>query len=139
MEGQLHLAGWALAANKHRFLITFSQACICARIVLDRAWKLCMRRSSFIVWRWFLLCVGTIGAGSIRDEAAEAALANQPAPPASKRPLPLLRTAEQIHLLTREEAVRGHRAVIRGVVTCSLPEARAVVLQDSTRGIYIDD
>src|SRR6266404_2724809 len=97
-----------------------------------------MRRSSFIVWRWFLFCVATISTGSIRNDAAEAALTNQPSPPASERPPRLLRTAEQIHLLTRDEAERGHRAVIRGVVTCLLPEAQAVVLQDSTRGIYID-
>jgi signal transduction histidine kinase len=49
-----------------------------------------------------------------------------------------LRTAEQIHLLTREEAARAQRAVIRGVVTCSLPGSEAAVIQDSTRGIYID-
>src|SRR5438552_17534400 len=97
-----------------------------------------MSFSSFMVWRWFLLCVGTMAAGSIRNEAAEAALGNQPSPSAGDRPLRFLRTAEQIHLLPREEADRGHRAVIRGVVTCLLPEARAVVLQDSTRGIYVD-
>ncbi len=97
-----------------------------------------MRRSSFIVWRWFLFCVATISTGSIRNDAAEAALTNQPSSPANERPLRVLRTAEQVHRLTREEADRGHRAVIRGVVTCLLPEAQAVVLQDSTRGIYID-
>src|SRR6266702_4428514 len=99
--------------------------------------KLCMSFSSFMIWRWFLLCVGTMAAGSISNEAAEAALANQPSL-ASERRLRFLTTAEQVHRLTREEAYRGHRAVIRGVVTCLLPEARAVVLQDSTRGIYID-
>src|SRR5437867_3813054 len=97
-----------------------------------------MTRGSFIVWRWFVLCVGTMVAGSVRTEAAEAAPGNPPAPPASQGPLSVLKTAEQIHLLTREEAARGHRALIRGVVTCLVPEARAIVLQDSTRGIYID-
>ena len=95
-----------------------------------------MRRGSFIVW--FLLCVGTMAVGSLSNEAAEAALADQSSSPASETPLRVLKTAEQIHRLTREEADRGQRAVIRGVVTCLLPEARAVVLQDSTRGIYID-
>jgi signal transduction histidine kinase len=51
---------------------------------------------------------------------------------------PVLRTAEQVHLLTREEAARPHRAVIRGVVTCSLPWSEAAVIQDASRGIYVD-
>jgi signal transduction histidine kinase len=50
----------------------------------------------------------------------------------------LLTTAEQVHRLTRSEAARAHQADIRGVVICSLPESGALVLQDSTRGIYID-
>ena len=53
-----------------------------------------------------------------------------------EQPQPVLKTAEQIHRLTREEAARAHRAVIRGVVTCALPDFGAVVIQDSTRGIY---
>ena len=97
-----------------------------------------MKRSFFIGRRWLIACAVMLALPSARNEAAEAALTNQPSPPASERPLRLLRTAEQIHLLTRDEAERGHRAVIRGVVTCLLPEAQAVVLQDSTRGIYID-
>src|SRR5262245_19128170 len=51
--------------------------------------------------------------------------------------LPVLTTAEQVHRLTREEAGRGYRATLRGVVTCSLPDSEAVVIQDSTRGIYV--
>src|SRR5262245_31837004 len=50
----------------------------------------------------------------------------------------LLTTAEQIHQLPRAEAARGHRAVIRGVVTCILPDSAAMVVQDSTRGLYVD-
>src|SRR6266404_3704768 len=92
-----------------------------------------MKRSFFSGERWLIACAVMLALPSARNEAAEA-----PSPPASERPLRLLRTAEQIHLLTRDEAERGHRAVIRGVVTCLLPEAQAVVLQDSTRGIYID-
>src|SRR5438552_8217418 len=100
--------------------------------------KLCMKRSSFISCRWFLICGVMLATRSSRNEAAEQPLATQSPLPANDGPLSLLRTAEQIHLLTREEAARGHHAVIRGVVTCLLPEARAVVLQDSTRGIYVD-
>jgi len=50
----------------------------------------------------------------------------------------VLTTAEQVHQLTREAAARGQRAVIRGVVTCALPDSEAVVIQDTTRGIYVD-
>jgi signal transduction histidine kinase len=51
---------------------------------------------------------------------------------------PVLTTVEQVHRLTRVDAARGYRAVIRGVVTCALPESAAVALQDATRGIYVD-
>ena len=50
---------------------------------------------------------------------------------------PLLTTAEQVHRLTREEAAKAQKAVIRGVITCSLPQYAAVVIQDSTRGVYV--
>lgn len=51
----------------------------------------------------------------------------------------VLRTAAEVHRLKREEAQRGHPVWLRGVVTCVLPERQAVVLQDSTRGIYFED
>src|SRR5438445_12702253 len=97
-----------------------------------------MKRSFFSGERWLIACAVMLALASARNEAAEAPLASQPSPPASERPLRLLRTPEQIHLLTRDEAERGHRAVIRSVVPCLLPQDRPVVLQDSTRGIYID-
>jgi signal transduction histidine kinase len=43
-----------------------------------------------------------------------------------------------VHQLTRAEAAESRRAVIRGVVTCVWPDAGALVVQDATRGIYID-
>ena len=46
--------------------------------------------------------------------------------------------SEQVHRLTREEAGRAISATIRGVVTCVLPDSEAIVIQDSTRGIYVD-
>src|SRR6266700_2502383 len=55
----------------------------------------------------------------------------------SKPPPEVLNTAEQVHRLSREEAAAEHPAVIRGVVTCSLPQYEAVVIQDSTRGVYV--
>ena len=57
----------------------------------------------------------------------------------SETALPVLTTAEQVHRLTREEAAKPHVAVIHGVITCSLPQYEAVVIQDSTRGVYVAD
>ena len=64
--------------------------------------------------------------------AGRAAAATDPAEP-------ILTSADQIHHLSRAEANRARPARIRGVVTCSWPSLAAVVVQDSTRGIYIDE
>src|SRR2546426_410397 len=64
----------------------------------------------------------------------------QPAPvskQSQEAAVPVLTTAEQVHRLTREEASAGHGALIRGVITCPLPQFEAVVIQDSTRGVYV--
>jgi signal transduction histidine kinase len=53
--------------------------------------------------------------------------------------LPLLVTAAEVHRLKREEAQRGYPVKIRGVVTSVLPEHEAFTIQDSTRGIYVED
>jgi signal transduction histidine kinase len=58
---------------------------------------------------------------------------------ASSNALPVLRTAAQVHRLKREEAQRGYPVILRGTVTCVLPEHQAVTLQDGTRGIYVVD
>src|SRR5579859_1441232 len=49
---------------------------------------------------------------------------------------PILRTVVQIQKLTREEAERGSRVRIRGVVTYSDPTAM-VFLQDATGGVRV--
>src|SRR6266446_890033 len=98
-----------------------------------------MTRSAFILCPQAIVCsVVLVWAVAVRSEAAEQSLSNPSAPLAKELPPPVLTTAEQIHWLTRKEAAAGHRAVIRGVVTCSLPGSEAAVIQDSTRGIYID-
>jgi hypothetical protein len=52
----------------------------------------------------------------------------------------VLTSAEAVHRLTREEAQRSYRAVIRGVVSCPLPEFQAVVVHDSARaGVAVAD
>lgn len=51
--------------------------------------------------------------------------------------LPLLTTAAQVQQLTREEAGRGYQARIRGVVTWVAVNRDCVVIQDSTRGVFV--
>src|SRR3989442_244139 len=79
-----------------------------------------------------------LGAIALQSEAAEQALTS--AEPAKWNPSPsvALTNAEQVHRLTREEAERDPRAVIQGVVICTLPQFGSAVIQDSTRGIYVD-
>ena len=53
--------------------------------------------------------------------------------------LPVLTSASEIHLLSRDEAQRGYPVKIQGVITCVLPERQAFIIQDATRGIYVVD
>jgi signal transduction histidine kinase len=58
--------------------------------------------------------------------------------PQAAAPLPVLTTVEQVKGLKREEAQRGYPVLVRGVVTCVRTDFRSVVLQDLTRGIYVN-
>ncbi|HEY5913860.1 MAG TPA: sensor histidine kinase [Verrucomicrobiae bacterium] len=49
----------------------------------------------------------------------------------------VLVSAGEIKHLKREEALRGHPVRIRGVVTCVQTQYQAMVIQDSTLGIYV--
>jgi signal transduction histidine kinase/uncharacterized protein YdeI (BOF family) len=53
--------------------------------------------------------------------------------------LPVLTTAAEVHRLKREEAQRGYPVKFQGVVTCVLPEHQAFIIQDATRGLYVED
>jgi signal transduction histidine kinase len=53
-------------------------------------------------------------------------------------PFPTLTSAEQIHRLSRQEAA-GRHVLIRGVVTCTLPQFEAAVVQDGQTGIYVNN
>ncbi len=53
--------------------------------------------------------------------------------------LPVLTTGGEVHRLKREDAQRGYRVKIRGVITSVLPEHQAFTIQDSTRGLYVVD
>ncbi|HWX22208.1 MAG TPA: sensor histidine kinase [Candidatus Binatia bacterium] len=68
----------------------------------------------------------------------EAVITNQSASSAVDSRPSVLRTAEQVHWLTREEAAGGRQVLIRGVITCAFPGFEAAVVQDETSGIYID-
>ena len=52
---------------------------------------------------------------------------------------PLLTTAAAVHQLKREEAQLGYPVVVRGVVTCVLPDHQGFTIQDATRGLYAVD
>jgi len=77
---------------------------------------------------------------AVADEgrAPESVPRNQSAPLEVVLPSPVLTNAEQVHWLTRKEAAGGQPVLIRGVITCALPEFEAAVVQDFTGGIYID-
>src|SRR5436190_5938465 len=73
------------------------------------------------------------------SRAAEGPITNQFPRGKLSSGTPVLRTAEEIHRLTRREAAGGQRVLIRGVITCAFPGFEAAVVQDTTRGIYTDN
>ncbi len=56
--------------------------------------------------------------------------------PGNQGALPILTTAEQVNQLSRDELNQGYPVKLHGVIT-SVLEGDAVVLQDTTRGIYV--
>ena len=58
---------------------------------------------------------------------------------ADARMQPLLTFGSEVHRLKRENAERGYPGEIRGVITCVVPEHQAFVIQDATRGLYVED
>lgn len=96
-------------------------------------------RTSVLHARWLPIGLATLFAFiSVRGGCAESKPAESVQPPSEEALPSILTTAEQIHRLAREEAARAHRAIIRGIVTCKLPDSAAMVVQDSTRGLYVD-
>src|SRR5262245_37845375 len=98
-----------------------------------------MISSAFLAWKRrhapFAVMMALVYANT---EGLDSLAGNESIKPPGVETNSTLRTAQQVHLLTRQEATRRHRAVIRGVVTCSLPGSAAVVIQDATRGLYVD-
>ena len=81
-----------------------------------------------------LIMFMALGAG-FECRAAEVVNTN-PAVPAQ---LPTLTSGEQIHRLSRQEAATGRHVLIRGVITCTLLQFGAAVVQDGRAGIYINN
>jgi signal transduction histidine kinase len=84
-----------------------------------------------------MLLVWTVAMESRAAEPIE----RSPAAPSGAASSPtVLTNAEQVHKLTREEASKGLPVLIRGVITCALPDPvfNAAVVQDRTAGIYVD-
>lgn len=74
------------------------------------------------------------GGGTSLSEAQKADAAG------GKRPgLPVLTTAQAIKALNREEAARQYPFEIHGVVTAVIPAFAGAVLQDATRGVYVEE
>jgi signal transduction histidine kinase len=82
---------------------------------------------AFLVW-----------AAAVDGRAGEPAKTNQSRPLGVEWSSPALTNAEQVHWLSRKEAASGQHVLIRGVITCALPEFKAAVVQDATGGIYFD-
>src|SRR6516225_3379559 len=75
---------------------------------------------------------------AVQGRGAEPAVTNASPPPVFAPGTPILTNAEQVHGLSREQAGGRQRVLIRGVVTCSLPDLKGAVVQDPTCGIYFD-
>ena len=103
-------------------------------------------KTRLMLRRFFKSHLGMIGlfvflawGGGFKRCAADAADTNVVLPAEGLHQFPTLTSAEQIHRLTRREAAAGRHVLVRGVVTCTLPEFEAAVVQDGPTGIYINN
>src|SRR5579859_4968436 len=98
-----------------------------------------MIRRAFSLRILAIFCLPILaGSMAIEIKAAELASTNLSASPMAALSGPVLTNAEQVHWLTRQQAAGHLPVLIRGVVTCALPEFGTAVIQDDTAGIYID-
>jgi signal transduction histidine kinase len=89
--------------------------------------------------RTILLTVILAWVAAFENRAAELAATNLSMPVQAGSEFRTLTNADQIHRLTRQEADTGRHVMIRGVVTCALPQFEAAVVQDGATGIYINN
>jgi len=119
-------------------LIAFSAQGNCVKQSVSSP-EVCMAHNSLNLHLDATFCFAfMIWAAGNQGMAAESVLTNQSVPPGVAMQSAVLTNAEQVHWLTRKEAARGRHVVIRGVITCALPEFEAAVVQDFTGGIYVD-
>ena len=119
-------------------LIAFSMQYNCVSLDAIKP-GICMTRNAFNLCLVAVCCFAfLIRIVARASPASELVPANPPVVPGARPQIPVLTNAEQVYWLTRREAAGGQRALIRGVVTCALPEFAAAAVQDSTGGIYID-
>jgi len=85
----------------------------------------------FAYLSWAIACANAASESAISNQFSQLLPADSPPP--------VLTTAEQVHRLTRAEAANAQPVRIRGVVTCSFPGFEAAVVEDATRGVYVDD
>ncbi|SPE51742.1 Integral membrane sensor signal transduction histidine kinase (fragment) [Verrucomicrobia bacterium] len=88
--------------------------------------------------QWASFCLTFLIWVADASRASEPVTTNPPPPLGANSRSALLTAAEQVHWLTRKEAAGGQSALIRGVITCALPDFEAAVVQDATGGIYVD-
>lgn len=96
-----------------------------------RFFKVRLEAAAFVV---LLVCIA-----ALQGRSAELPSTNSALPTEASRRYPTLTNAEQIHRLSRKEADAGRQVQIRGVVTCTLPQFGAIVVQDGPTGIYINN
>ena len=77
------------------------------------------------------------GSNSVLREASWRELHKSPDKKTETNNLPVLTTAAQVQQLNREEAQRGYRVKLQGVVTWVAEPQDWIVLQDSTRGVSV--
>src|SRR6185436_12677592 len=61
----------------------------------------------------------------------------QPTAIGGARESPVLTNGLQVQLLSQKTAATKLPAVLRGVVTCYLPDSDSLVIQDASRGVYV--
>lgn len=84
-----------------------------------------------------VLIISLAWIAGFQARAANLASTNSAVPQTNQ--FPTLTSAEQIHRLSQQDALTGRRVLIRGVITCTLPQFGAAVVQDGRTGIYVNN
>lgn len=100
--------------------------------------ELCMRRRVLKSRLGAIFCFAFLSFGTENQGGAAESVMTNPAVSRVAATSAVLTNAEQVHWLNRKEAEGRQPVLIRGVITCALPELKGVVVQDATGGIYCD-